>query len=49
MSEVDDIQAVIFKYFGPTYKINAYRTPEQQDRGLAEALYAAGYRKQAMA
>ena len=45
MSARDELQKVIFGYFGPTLKINAYRTPEQQDRELAEAIHAAGYRK----
>ena len=45
MSARDELQKVIFGYFGPTLAINAYRTPEQQDRGLADAIIAAGYRK----
>jgi hypothetical protein len=44
-TERDELQKVIFGYFGPTYAINAYRTPEQQDRELVEAILAAGYRK----
>ena len=45
-NERDELQKVIFGYFGPTLKINAYRTPEQQDRELADAILAAGYIKQ---
>lgn len=42
---VSDLQKVIYGYFGPAYKINTYKTPEQQDRELAEAIWVAGYRK----
>lgn len=45
MSEQDELQKVIFGYFGPTYAINAYRTAEQQDQELAAAIWDAGYRK----
>lgn len=45
MNARDELQKVIFGYFGPTLAINAYRTPEQQDRELTEAIIAAGYRK----
>jgi len=45
VSARDELQKVIFGYFGPSYAINAYRTPEQQDRELADAIVAAGYRK----
>jgi hypothetical protein len=44
MNARDELQKVIHGYFGPTLAINAYKTPEQQDRELADAILAAGWR-----
>ena len=43
--DLAELRKVIYGYFGPAYKINTYKTPDQQDRELAEAILAAGYRK----
>lgn len=43
--QVAELQKVIFAYFGPTYSINSYKSPDQQDQELAEAILAAGYYK----
>lgn len=45
MSARDELKQVIVGYFGPTLAINSYKTPQQQDDELTDAILAAGYRK----
>lgn len=42
----DELQAVIYGYFGPPSQIKPYKkSPVEQDRELAETILAKGYRK----
>jgi len=45
MTAHDELHAVIYGYFGPDLTVNSYKSPDQQDHELTDAILAAGYFK----